>query len=363
MNSDKRILKWLALTLSVTILAAPLAWSSVQQVEAAGKAKYAVGNQTFSIEGVKKNIATINKNGSTYIALRHLSDSLGLDTNFDKTTQIISISGEGRILTINLAASTVMLNGQQILSPELVSQDNTTYLPLRFILEQLGFEVGYESGSKLIAIHAIKENDLKINAQTIEADENGKSLQVYYPVISGLASSEVQQSINAFLKEQIEEQVADLSKQMDEAVSENKAINPQANLPKPSLNGKYTVTYNEKDRLSLYIDYYLDLGGAHGSTVRHTYTFDLSTGKTLTLKDVAGGNENYVAIINQKIKEQIAERVQSGELYLNTPFESIEADRDFFLNRNGIVIAFAEYEYTPYAAGMPEFVIPYDSFQ
>ncbi|MNP77964.1 hypothetical protein D3C76_1754850 [compost metagenome] len=77
------------------------------------------------------------------------------------------------------------------------------------------------------------------------------------------------------------------------------------------------------------------------------------------MKEVANNHANYVSIINGKMKEQIKER-KLGLLY---PFESIEADRDFFLNRNGVVIYFTEYEYMPYVAGMPEFVIPYADFQ
>jgi len=38
------------------------------------------------------------------------------------------------------------------------------------------------------------------------------------------------------------------------------------------------VTYNEQDKLSLYVDYYSYTGGAHGSVARVTYTFDLKTG-------------------------------------------------------------------------------------
>ncbi|WP_240489256.1 RsiV family protein [Cohnella thermotolerans] len=111
--------------------------------------------------------------------------------------------------------------------------------------------------------------------------------------------------------------------------------------------------------MSLYVDYYVYTGGAHGMTARQPYTFDLATGNVLTLKEAAEGNANYVPIINAEIAKQIKVR----KLELLTPFKTIEADRPFYLNHNGLVIYFEQYEYTPYAAGMPEFVIPLKAFR
>jgi hypothetical protein len=357
---------WMKLTLAAAILAAPLAMSlPAPQAEAAAKAKYTVSPQPFSIEGAKKTIKTINLNGTTYIALRDLSNGLGLGINFDNATQVAKVTGKNRELEIDLNASSFKLNDQLLWAtwgPELVVQDHITYLPLRFILEKMGYDVGYDSSTKLIALQAIQENDVKISAKEIGADGDGKSLHAYYPVLSGLADSGVLQKINTFLKEEADKYIAAAAKEMSPAVQENNEIlkkNPNESVRQPSFDGRFTVTYNEKGRLSLYVDYYQDLGGAHGITFRVPYTFDLTTGNVLTLKDVTNNNANYVSIINSKIKAEIKKQ----ELALISPFESIEADRDFFLNRNGVVIYFSLYEYTPYVAGIPEFVIPYAAFQ
>ncbi|MBW4837888.1 MAG: DUF3298 domain-containing protein [Paenibacillaceae bacterium] len=355
--------KWMIYTLAAALLAAPLAISFPgQQAEAAAKAKYTVSPQAFSIEGAKKAIKTINLHGTTYIALRDLSNGIGLGIGFDKATQVVKVTGKNRVLEINLNATSFKLNDQLLWGPQLVVQDNTTYLPMRFILEQMGYLVGYDSSTKLIALKAVQENDVKIGAKEIGADGDGRSLLVYYPVLSGLADRGVQQTINTFLKEEADKHVAAGAKEIGLVAEENNNIldkDPNATVRQPSFDGRFTVTYNEKGKLSLYVDYDVYLGGAHGMIARVPYTFDLSTGKVLTLKEVANNNANYVSMINNKVKEQIKER----KLELLNPFTSIEADRDFFLNRNGVVIYFTQYEYTPYAAGMPEFTIPYSAFQ
>ena len=264
-------------------------------------------------------------------------------------------------MEISLSNSSYLLNGQLVLGPEVILQDGTTYLPLRFLSERFGYEVTYENKSKTVGLKAISENDLSVTAETIGADGDGKSLLVFYPILSEFKNVEVQRKINKFLKQEADRFVAAGSKQMDPVVKENDSLlakDPNASIRRPSFDGRFTVTYNEKGLLSIYVDYYVYLGGAHSDTVREAYTFDLSTGELLTLKDAAGGHSDYVTIINQKIKKQISDR----KLTLIAPFKTIKPDRDFFLSRNGVVIYFTQYEYTSFAEGMPEFVIPYSAF-
>jgi hypothetical protein len=356
-NKGKRDL--LAITLAATLLAAPMALSLPAGHAAAAtiSSKFSSTATPFNIEGTRTSIATINKNNTTYIALRSLNNSLGLSTNYEKATQVVNIAGRGRVLQIDLKNKATTLNGQLIFGPEPILQNGTTFLPLRFLLERMGYEVSYEQATKVIGIHAIQENNLKIHSEVIGADGDGKSLLVYYPVISGYENNAVQQKINTFLKKEADRNVGAGSKQMEQALEENK--NPTATIRQPSFDGHYTVTYNEQGRLSLYVDYHIYRGGAHGDTARIPYTFDLATGNVLSLKEVANGNVKYVSIINNKIKAQI----KSRKVLLNTPFQTIEADRDYFLNRSGVVIYFTQNEYTSFAEGMPEFVIPYTDFR
>ncbi|GGA40147.1 stalk domain-containing protein [Paenibacillus physcomitrellae] len=323
---------------------------------------YKVVKQAMNIKGTPINIGTIFLHDSTYIALRDLSTSLGLAVEFDNKSKTVKVSGEGKVLEIHLSTGAILVNGQPVYGPENLIQNQVTYLPLRFVLEQTGFAVNYDSSSSIIEIQPVEENNLRIQSREITGEGSGKSWSVSYPVIEGYMDSGVQQQINVYLNQQVEEQIAASSKLMDSVVKSNQEIMaqyPNANIRPPSLEGRFTVTYNERGLLSLYVDYYLDLGGAHGSTDRKPYTFDLSTGEVLSLKEAAHHKENYVSIINSEIKQQI----QNQDLLLQTPFESIEEDRAYFLNPSGIVIYFMEYEHTPYALGMPEFVIPYQAFE
>ena len=191
---------------------------------------------------------------------------------------------------------------------------------------------------------------LKIQAEVIGADGIEKSLLVYYPVISGYANQAIQKKINSFLKQEVDKHIAAATKQMNEGLMDDRQL---------TFDGRYTVSYNEKGKLSIHMDYYIYLGGAHGDPIRYPYTFDLATGAELSLQDVVQGSKDYVSIINRNIKAQI----KSRQLVLLKPFETIEKDRKFFLNRNGVVVYFDPYEYTSFSEGMPQFVIPYSAFK
>lgn len=344
--------KKLGLALATALLASPLVLSMPAGKAAAAtavtNAKFSITNQSFSIEGVKSNIGTINSNGSTFIALRNLNTALGLGTIFDKKTQVVTVTGHNRTLKLDLKNNTATLNGQLINGLQVITQDNTTYLPLRSLLERMGYEVTYTSGSKQIGIKTIAENKLTIQAHSLSDNSGGKKRFVYYPVISGMGNTEVQSKINALLKQEAEKTIA-LSSQHNEYDT----------ISNSNLKGAFEVTYNEEGKLSLYTYYSIDSGGAHDLHSLVPHTFDLNTGNEFSLKDVTEGKTNYVTIINDQIKKQIKER----KLDVITPFKTINADRDFYLSHNGVVIYFTEGEIMGAAQGIPRFVIPFSAFK
>ncbi|MEK3913724.1 PdaC/SigV domain-containing protein [Paenibacillus sp. FSL H7-0331] len=329
-----------------------------------GGDRITVASHPLLIDGVRKMVPTANVKGDTYIGLRSLNDELGLETGYDAGNQTVTVNGRGRTLKFELKEynSAYLLNDQLIYGLPPIVQEDTTYVPLRFLLESVGYGISYDAALGMVGIESIQENPLTYHTVQIAESSKELSLKVSYPQISGLADDGIQQKLNTFLKQEVESHVSASKVLMDKAAADNKkaeADNPKFKIPPVSLDGIYKITYNEQKRLSLYIDYYIYLGGAHGMTERVPYTFDLTTGNLLTLQEVAGGNANYVSIINNEI---IRQYTNTG-LSLLEPFKTIEPDRPYFLKHNGVVIYFNPYEYTAYAFGMTEFEIPYAAFR
>ncbi|WP_182299025.1 PdaC/SigV domain-containing protein [Cohnella cholangitidis] len=344
----------IAIAIGATLASASLA-APQQSADAAGLNAYKIINQAIEVDGVRTNLSALNTDNTTYIAIRSLNKSIGLNTDYSKAKQTVTVTGRDRELVLNLQDGSAELNDQQIYGLPAIVQDGTTYVPFRFLLERMGYGVSFDTDTKVIGIEAIQENDLKITSGVIKEESKGSSLLIHYPQISEFADAAVQKKVNELLKSEAEAN-ADAAR---ESLSESLGEASDEALPPASFEGTYTITYNERGKLSLYVDYYIYTGGAHGSTARVPYTFDLATGELLELKDVTGGNAKYVSIINAKIKSQIKAR----GLGLISPFETIEPNREYFLKHGGVVIYFGQYEYTPYAAGMPEFEIPYGDFK
>ena len=89
------------------------------------------------------------------------------------------------------------------------------------------------------------------------------------------------------------------------------------------------------------------------------YNLDLKTGETVTLEDLLGSN--YAELVNESVREQIAERQKAGEEFFTAEeggFAGISEDAKFYINENNRpVIVFEKYEIAPGSSGEIEFEI------
>ena len=114
---------------------------------------------------------------------------------------------------------------------------------------------------------------------------------------------------------------------------------------------------------SLYTDQYTYTGGAHGSTIRTSDTWDFSSGRYLTLADFYPHNPSYREGIYRNLEQQVKEREkESSSTYFDDYSSLIRSTfkpENFFVTPNGIVIYFQQYDIAPYSTGIPEFLIPF----
>lgn len=124
------------------------------------------------------------------------------------------------------------------------------------------------------------------------------------------------------------------------------------------------VTYNEDCTISLYYDKYIYSGGAHGQTYRTSDTWDLNCGSRVTLCGLFADSEfKMLDFLKKHVAEQIRQNMGKEEFsyfddYRERVAEYFDAN-NFYLIPEGVVIYFQQYEIAPYAAGIPEFIIPF----
>ncbi len=138
------------------------------------------------------------------------------------------------------------------------------------------------------------------------------------------------------------------------------------------------VTRNERGLLSLLYTGYSYTGGAHPNSFYLSQTFDLATGKELSLRDLVRPEavETWIQREEQRLlrqdagndwlfdKETVA-ALASGKLKgaaaSSTPaYQSLD---QWYLSNNTLVRYYQSYEIEPYAAGIPTVDLPFSAWQ
>lgn len=202
-------------------------------------------------------------------------------------------------------------------------------------------------------------SNLQINIKSDKYESDFIAVETNTPEISGLKDTQVQSIINQTfiqdvgqLKDPLESEAQSFKNECDQNGYRFRQYGFYSSCDKYYENGKI---------LSLYVDYYQYTGGAHGSTVRCGYNYDLKTGRNVSLKDLFKTDYNYQKIINEYIKEAIN---KAPEMYFSDDmgFNGIAADQSFYVQNGVLTIYFGQYEIAPYAAGIPEFKLPLSLF-
>lgn len=125
----------------------------------------------------------------------------------------------------------------------------------------------------------------------------------------------------------------------------------------------YALTFNGRCHMSTYFDRYQYTGGAHGNTVRDSATFELNTGRRVTMGSLFPPGSDYRrTVLEQAIAIADANNAKEPGLYFDD-YRSLMVKyfnaESFNLTETGISVYYQQYEIAPYAVGIVTFNIPY----
>lgn len=121
----------------------------------------------------------------------------------------------------------------------------------------------------------------------------------------------------------------------------------------------YTVTLNSNCHLSTYDDSYEYSGGAHGSTFRHSDTWNLKNGRRLSFYSFFRPDSG---IRKRLIDYFIIQAQKNPQIYFENYRELIYKNfkpENFYLTEKGFRFYFQQYDIAPYSSGIVEFFVPY----
>lgn len=127
---------------------------------------------------------------------------------------------------------------------------------------------------------------------------------------------------------------------------------------------EYNVTYNKNCFLSLYKDKYEYTGGAHGSTLRSSDTWETCQGTYIPMFYYFYRGINYMNLLINEITKQAERNLNQNpgiyfDDYKNLIIQNFDPN-SYFLTPQGMTIYYQQYDIAPYSTGIVEFTIPYE---
>ncbi|ATW23575.1 stalk domain-containing protein [Candidatus Formimonas warabiya] len=292
--------------------------------------------------------------GSLYLPLRPVSESLGYEVKWTQGDQTVMISAKDKVILLNFKDGKMAVDDHDSYITEgPLFIKGKTYMRADFFSDHLSLQVQWDQTKGEVALNSIKENAVSIRTVKEYSETEGLKSTVQYPVLDGLENKSVQDEMNAHFK-----QLADQAYQ--EGVGNAAELAPYVR-EYPDMPGQcetyfnYQIKYNRNDVIGLVFQNYQYSGGAHGGTLQTSYTINLKTGIQYALKDLFQENTDYVSLISDQVKKQLEERDLAEALF--EPFDKIGENQSYYLSNNGVVVYFQQYEILPYAAGIQEFTV------
>lgn len=145
-------------TMSLPAQTNPVKVVVLEDVEAAEKVtiSFNVGSSIVNINGedVEVEKPYIVGEGVTLVPIRVISESFGAEVNWDGDTKTVTVVDGDTTIVVTVGSKTATVNGEEKEleeAPEL-TENGFTMIPLRFISENLGAEVGYVHETQAITV-------------------------------------------------------------------------------------------------------------------------------------------------------------------------------------------------------------------
>jgi hypothetical protein len=130
--------------------------------------------------------------------------------------------------------------------------------------------------------------------------------------------------------------------------------------PKQTLQIAYLMS-SSPNTISYIFTTYTEAGGTHGNTLFHTFTFDTSSGKALTLTDIFVPGAPYLATLSSISRARLPDVIGDPHdiSFINDGTEPEEKNfENFFFDNGSLTILFSVYQVAPYSAGPQTLRIP-----
>ena len=114
-----------------------------------------IGQTTYQHNGENKtnDVAPIIQEDRTFLPIRKIAEALGAEVAWNGEEKSVTITDGEKTITVYIGQNVAVVNGETVtLDASAFIETERTYLPLRFIAENLGAAVTWDAATKTITI-------------------------------------------------------------------------------------------------------------------------------------------------------------------------------------------------------------------
>ena len=141
--------------------------------------KMKIDDVNYSINGESKKMDAkpFIKNNRTLVPLRFVVEALGGEVNWDGENRLVSVNSNGKNIELKIDSPIIKIDGKDIkIDQAAIIKGDRTYVPIRFIAENLDMVVNYINESREIEISSFENKDTEKKIET-KKDESSKNTE------------------------------------------------------------------------------------------------------------------------------------------------------------------------------------------
>lgn len=201
---------------------------------------------------------------------------------------------------------------------------------------------------------------ISVKPKNIEYKNNIIEVSLRIPVLESPYHKQIISKINA----SVENDIMEFKDQIEEGAKYHAEKMKAAGKPvKPFVaSNVYQITYDRNNVLSMTLLYYA-LVNSISNYVKTSYTYDLTTGKAMSLGDLFKQGVDYIPILNYEIRKELTANKQKYLPDTIKNFAGIARDQPFYLDDSSIAIFLGFNEVAPISAEIPIILIPFSNLR
>lgn len=198
---------------------------------------------SIEIDGkiIKTDAAPFIEKDRTFVPIRFIGEALNYKVDWNKDKKLVTIKNNDRQILMTIGDTNIIVNNEKIKNDvaPLIRKDRT-YVPLRFVAENMNLKVNWDGKEKKVIINSQKDN-ITDGITGLSADEKEflNKFQSKQKIIEDNMTSLKKsffEKASTLSKEDLEKEYNRASKEISDAVSELKNIN---------VSDKFRDTYNK----------------------------------------------------------------------------------------------------------------------